>query len=366
VSLTRRCLLALPALAACSPKRGTGFRGYAIIALEESRAVAFVDLAAFAVRARVPLDGPPLQLAEHRNLGPVYALTPSTVREIDVRNRAAARKAALRGAPKSMRISADGKTLWVLCSSPDTLVPVDTARCAVSRPISLPASPVDFDLSPVAPLATATLADGSLAIVSLERGAVQSRLPLSSALGAVRFRSDGRLILVADQANRQLTAVDATAGSIVVQLPLALRPDHLCMKPDGGQLFLTGEGRDAIVIAYPYRTEVAQTSLSGRAPGAMAASSGPDFLFVANPAGGSVTIFNIDTQHVVAVTAVGSQPGEIVITPDQQYALVLNRGSGDMAVIRIAAIQAGRSKSAALFTMVPVGARPVSTIVRGV
>jgi DNA-binding beta-propeller fold protein YncE len=153
---------------------------------------------------------------------------------------------------------------------------------------------------------------------------------------------------------------------MAVQLPLALRPDHLCMKPDGGQLFITGEGRDAIVIAYPYRTEVAQTSLTGRAPGAMAVSSNPEFLFVANPAAGSVTIFDINTQRVVAVTAVGGQPSEIVITPDQQYALVLNRGSGDMAVIRIAAIQAGRSKSAALFTMVPVGARPVSAVVRGV
>jgi DNA-binding beta-propeller fold protein YncE len=366
VSLSRRSWLALPALAACSPKRGSGFRGYAVVAVEDSRAIAFVDLTAFAVRGRVPLDGPPLLLADHRGLAPVYALTSSAVHEIDVRRQVSARKAPLRGAGRSMRISPDGKTLWVLCASPDTLVPVDTARFAASRPINLPAPPVEFDLSTEAPLAAATLADGSLAIVNLERGVIQSRLPLSSSLGAVRFRTDGRLVLAADRANRLLTFIDVASGRLAVQLPLALRPDHLCMKSDGGQLFLTGEGRDAIVIAYPYRTEVAQTSLTGRAPGAMATSSDPDFLFVANPAAGSVTIFDVNTQRVVAVSSVGGEPSEIVITPDQQYALVLNRASGDMAVIRVGAIQAGRNKSAALFTMVPVGARPVSAVVRGV
>jgi YVTN family beta-propeller protein len=135
------------------------------------------------------------------------------------------------------------------------------------------------------------------------------------------------------------------------------------MNPDGGQLFITGEGRDAVAIAYPYRTEIAQTSLSGRKPGAMACSSSPDYLFVANPSAGSVSVFDIQTQKVVAVTGVGMEPSFIVVTPDQQYALVLNRASGDMAVIRIAAITVRRTKQAPLFTMIPVGARPVAAAI---
>lgn len=62
----------------------------------------------------------------------------------------------------------------------------------------------------------------------------------------------------------------------------------------------------------------------------------------------------------------GGEPGFIAITPDEQYALVLNRRSGDMAVIRIAAIRATRTKSAWLFTMIPVGSRPVSAVVLGI
>jgi YVTN family beta-propeller protein len=118
------------------------------------------------------------------------------------------------------------------------------------------------------------------------------------------------------------------------------------------------------VIVYPYQTEIAQTSLSGRKPGQMACSATPSFLFVSNPAAGSVSVFNTDTQKVVAVVGVGVQPGPIVITPDEQYALVLNQGSGDIGVIRIASIKQERTRKAPLFTMIPVGGIPVAALVR--
>ncbi|MCX6634823.1 MAG: hypothetical protein NT090_07045, partial [Acidobacteria bacterium] len=75
---------------------------------------------------------------------------------------------------------------------------------------------------------------------------------------------------------------------------------------------------------------------------------------------------DIETHKAIAAAPTGAEPGHITITPDNQYALVLNRRSGDMAVIRIAAVIAKRSKSAPLFTMIPVGSKPVSAAVRGV
>ena len=97
----------------------------------------------------------------------------------------------------------------------------------------------------------------------------------------------------------------------------------------------------------------------------MAASDGvPGYLFVANPTSGDVTILNITTRRVIAVASVGAEPGYIAITPDNQYALVLNRKSGDMAVLLITPNLGNRQKSAALFTMIPVGSKPVSAAVR--
>jgi DNA-binding beta-propeller fold protein YncE len=94
----------------------------------------------------------------------------------------------------------------------------------------------------------------------------------------------------------------------------------------------------------------------------MAATRG--LLFVANPQAGDVSILNINRRKVVAVATVGSEPSHIEITPNEQYALVLNRRSGDMAVIRTEAIVPNRRKSVALFTMIPVGSKPVSAAVK--
>ena len=64
----------------------------------------------------------------------------------------------------------------------------------------------------------------------------------------------------------------------------------------------------------------------------------PDYLFVTNSDSGDVTVIDIDSRRVIARIPVGQDPQEVVITPDNQYALVLNRKSGDVAVIRVPSI----------------------------
>jgi hypothetical protein len=84
-------------------------------------------------------------------------------------------------------------------------------------------------------------------------------------------------------------------------------------------------------------------------------------------------VLDVESGKLVALVTVGSRPGQIVLTPDREYALVLNENSGDMAVIRIFSLggnQVGgervkRYKSAPLFTMIPVGEGPVSAAVVG-
>lgn len=366
VSLTRRAWLAAVPWAAACRRTKPGFRGYAYIATATRPAVVVVDMAGFAVRWRVELESPPSLLVNNPAQPFLYALLPQTraVQEVDARQMARGRKAVLRGTPVLARLAPDGSALWVATRNPAALVAVPLETLRPRDVITLPADPLDFDLSADPARAAVLLANRTLMQVDLAGPPQPASATLGQEPGLVHYRGDGRQILVAERAERLLTILDAATLRVVVQLPLALRPDRWCFKRDGGQLFITGEGRDAVVVAYPYQTQIAQTSLSGHAPGAMADSGTPEYLFVANPSAGSVTIFDIGSQRVVAVTTVGREPSEILITPDDQYALVINRGSGDLAVIRIANIQPGRSRRAALFTMIPVGDMPVSGVVR--
>lgn len=351
----------------CGRKKVVGFPGYAFVANEEGGAVAAVDMETFTLARRIPVDGKPSAVLAHPARDAVYVLTPDTgvVHEVDPGVLAYRRKARVARGVISMRLAPDGASLWALCREPRELLRLDVESLRPSRRIPLPAAPVDFDLSAREPWCAVSCKDGTVSILDLAggRAAVQARA--SSGGGKVRFRSDGKHLLVGDP-QRALVILETESGKTVTRLPLAVRPDNFCFKADGGQLFLSGEGMDAVAVVYPYSTEVAQTVLAGRAPGAMAASASPGdgYLFVANPATGDVTILDIETSRAIATVAVGADPGSITVTPDDQFALVLNRRSGNIAVIRIAAVVPTRTRSAPLFTVIPVGSKPVSAAVK--
>jgi YVTN family beta-propeller protein len=368
--LTRRLFLLAPAavLAGCGHRRSFGFDGYAFIANADGEAVAVVDLNTFTLARHVRLDAGPTAVLSPPGRPAVYALAASTgsLYEIGTVDLTARRRIQVSRAAVDMRLAPDASAIWVLSRQPSELARVGLASLHTEARIPLPFEPVDFDLSPDGLSAVVSLGEsGRFGLIDLARRAVHT-FDLGRTLSLARYRGDGRQVLIAAGDEPMLSIADAQTGRVVVHLPLAVRPRHLCFKSDGGQLFITGDGMDAVVVVYPYTTEVAETALAGRAPGFMAecASEDSDYLFVANPQSGEVTILDIETKRVVAVVAVGRNPAFITPTPDGRYALVLNQDSGDMAVIRVAAIAAKRDRSAPLFTMVPVGSKPVGATIR--
>ena len=354
------------AATACGRRRATGFPGYAFVANAGERSVAAVDLTDFSVVRQIRLEAAPSGVVAHGERRSVYVLMPenATVFEIDGTSLAVKRKLSLKGTAISMRLAPGGTDLWVLCGAPHELVRVGLDRFQVSLRVKLPAEPVDFDLSADGSAAAAVFTEArSVGFLDLAKSGAAKYFPAGDDPRAVRFRRDGKLALVANRSARMLTILDAKSGAMLVRLPLAVEPENFCAKADGGEIYITGKGMDAVVVVYPYWTEVAETRLAGRAPAAMAVSMSPEYLFAANPETGDVTVLDVETGNMLAAVKVGQQPCCITFTPDNQYALVVNHGSGDLAVIRMAAIKPGRNKTAPLFTMIPVGTGPVSAVV---
>jgi YVTN family beta-propeller protein len=366
--LTRRGFLSATSAglaSSCKHRKAEGFPGYAFVANSAGGAVAVVDLGAFAAVRHIRLEADPFSLLSHPNRPIVYALTPANgcIHEIDTETLALARSTACSSVIQQMQLAGGGADLWVLAQR--RLFQIRTQSLELVREIGLPGVASEFDLAPDGRTAAISIAEPpSVVLVDLDTGATVALAPVEGSANGIRFRSDGRQVILANRARRVLSVLDPKAGGWIVHLPLSVTPDHLCFKPDGGQLFVTGAGLDAVVTVHPFETQVASTTLAGRAPGAMTASSA--HLFITNPESGDVTVLDIDTQRVVAAVAVGRNPGFVAITPDEQYALVLNRDSGDLAVIRIASLTGRRRRSAPLFTMVPVGSNPVHAVVRAV
>ncbi|HLK20752.1 MAG TPA: hypothetical protein VKT81_17490 [Bryobacteraceae bacterium] len=374
--ITRRTLLssgigAIGALTACSRPKAKGFAGYAFIANQEGGAVAAVDLEVFAVARHIRVDGAPTDVVARREHARVYALTPEngTVHEIRASKLTFTRKLTIASSAISMRLSRDENTLFVLSRDPRRLTALALEPLHVDWHVDLPEDPCDFDIaSDGTTLAISHREARGITFVDLAKRTALPMLRATGEIGLVRFQYSRQLI-AANLSERMLSIYDASSRRLIVHLPLAVRPDQLCFNADGGQLFVTGEGMDAVVVVYPsFTPEIGETVLAGHTPGAMAASVSPGYLFVANPKSGDVSILDIETRRVVAVTPVGTEPGYISITPDDQYALVLNRASGDMAVIRIpnvtrAVNEQRRWKKGPLFMLIPVGSKPVSAAI---
>jgi YVTN family beta-propeller protein len=367
--ISRRTLLLSPALglAACRKPKATRFPGYCFVANQDGRSVAVVDLSSFHVRKQIHLDAAPAVVLRHPQRPVVFVLAPQggTVYEIDAASLAVGRTARAGSQAVDMQISPGGDSLWVLYRDPAALVEVPLNSLRPARRVRLSAPPDGFDLSSENRAAIASRQDRSIVMASLTSAAIERTIAAGAEPSIVRFQLNGKQLIAGSRPDRNVTIFDVATGKTVVRLPLPLEPRHFCFTPDGGQLFISGDGMDAVVIVYPQREEVAETILAGHAPGVMAITdTSPSYLLVANPESSRITVFDVDTRKLVAAVQVGRQPGSILVTPDNQYVLVLNEQSGDLAVIRIFSLAARyRYKPAPLFTMIPVGEKPVSAAV---
>jgi DNA-binding beta-propeller fold protein YncE len=373
--MTRRDCLSLAAAVVstgCQRRKVRGYSGYALIATSGEPSLAVVDLQTFRSLDAILLGAPPTAVVSAPNASGGYVLTPSTdsVHRIDG-NLSVAVSRRLGSQLSEIRVTPDGHSLLVLAAGTRELIVVNPVSLRVNRRFRLSARPTNFDISSTGYVAVSSGVDGIVELFNLASGEAR-RVERAGAMGAVRFRGDGRLLLAADLQGRSILALAVPTLEIVAELPIAMRPDNLCFKPDQGQLFVSGPGMDGIAILAPYDVlKVDQTVLAGRDPGVMACSDTPAYLFVASASGTDVCIMNVDIRKIIGLVEIGGRPTYITITPGDQFALVLSESSNDMAVIHIPAVLASQSdpfklryrSGAALFTVLPVGSKPVHAAV---
>jgi DNA-binding beta-propeller fold protein YncE len=271
-----------------------------------------------------------------------------------------------------MQLAPGNDALWILYREPAALVEVPLDSFRAGRRIRLAAPPDAFDLSSRGAAAIASNQNRTVAIASLVEASIERTIECADEPSLVVFRKDGRQLIAGSRPSRNLSIYDASLGAVVVRLPLPIEPRHISTNGDGGQVFISGAGMDAVVVFYPYETEIAETILAGRAPDGMAVTDTPGFLLVANPETNSITVLDFENNgKLVAAVQVGQEPRSILVTPPQpgndQYALVLNQKSGDLAVIRMYSLTtqdaSRRYRPTPLFALIPVGERPVSAAV---
>jgi len=266
----RGLLLASAGALACGRRKATAYPGYCFVANRQGRNVAVVDLSRFRVRKQIALDAAPVLVVAHPAKPIAYALAPAngTVYELDAATMAVSRRLRAGSTAVEMRLAPDGRALWILYRDPPALVEAPLDSLKATRRIRLNSAADGFDLSADGRAAVACRQDKTIVLASLDTARVERTIAWDSPPEFARFRTDGKLLLAANAAGRSIAFFDVASGRILVRLPLPFEPRRYAITPDGGQVFLSGPGMDAVAIVFPYNTEVWQTVLAGRAPGA--------------------------------------------------------------------------------------------------
>lgn len=346
---------------ACSRKRAARYHGWLFVASGGDKSVAVADLAFFRRVATIPLPHAPDQL--FHSGGRVFATCREgqVLVEIDPQTLRVAGRMALPGKPVAARLLGNATAL-IVTDEPAALLIIDLARRHVTARLQLPGRASDLDVNQ-GQAAVAIPSRNSIARVVL------SGLKLTGATGVgvpcetLRFRRDGKTILAGASAAREIVSIDAATGKLLARLPLPIAPSRFCFNGDGGQMFVTGTGEDAVAIVSPFQNEVDQTILAGRTPYAMAVSDSRNLLFVTNMESGDLTILDIDTRSRAASVHVGENPGDVLLTPDGEYALVIDRRTGNVSVVRIPTVLDRKVRTKPLFTVFPTAADARSAII---
>ena len=351
----------------CGRQLASPYTGYLYVARKGQRSVAVIDLANFRWAGTVEFPAPPSQLVRAGDA--VFAVCPeiSAIVPMDVASGKAGSPIRLPGSPSSILVHKDTNRAIVVSQSASHAYRLDLKARRITARAQFSAVPFGYDLSETS--LTVAL-PGAQSVQFLDATSLSTiRI---SALGVsaetLRFRLDGQSVLLGAAKERQIATLHTASGKILSRLSIPISPERFCFNGDGGQMFVSGAGGDVVSIINPYQNEVDQTILAGGTPGAMVAterlSNGqPALLLVANRDSGDVTMIDIETRGLAASVHVGQQPGSVMVTPDQQFALTLNRLSGDVSVIRLKTVLDHKNKTKPLFTVVPVGAEPVSAVI---
>lgn len=369
--LSRRGFIAASAAAvasACGRKRASRYRGWLFVAARGEKAVAVADLAFFRRVKSIPLEHAPEQLlfAGGRVLAACHdgqcltAIDPAQFRVVG--------KIGLPAKPVAARLYGGGASALVLTEEANMLLAVDLSAGKVTARLPLPGAAADLDIND-GQAALAIPATNAILRVSLPDLKLAGTTDVGVPCGVLRFRRDGKTILAGAASAREIVSIDCGTGKLLARLPLPIAPTQFCFNADGGQMFVTGAGEDAVAIVSPFQNEVDQTVLAGRTPYAMAVSGQRNLLFVTNLASGDLTILDIETRTPAATVHVGENPGEVLLTPDGEYALVLDRRTGNVSVVRIPTVldhdpgALGKVRAKPLFTVFPTAPDARSAII---
>jgi YVTN family beta-propeller protein len=248
--------------------------------------------------------------------------------------------------PRGLRVSADGKLLYVALSGSPKSPPRPPGPAAAVLPAS---APVDDDRD--APRDDS--ADG-IAVVDVERGVVLRVLPAGRDPEAFDVSADGKTLYVSNEETAEVSIVDVATAKVLRSTRVGGEPEGVTIAPDGRFVYVTSEAAGEVDILRAGSGDLVARIPTGMRPRAVAFSPDGAQALVTAELGGVLHVIDTTSQAAVGQIRTGKagvKPMGVAISPDGSHAYVANGREGSVAVVDVASRRLERTIDA-------VGARP--------
>jgi YVTN family beta-propeller protein len=281
--------------------------------------------------------------------------------------------------PRGMKLSPDGKLLYVaLSGSPiagpgvdeKTLPPADKGADGIGIVDMTTLKLVNILRGVSDPEQLAISGDGKRLYIASEdtgRGiildAVTGKTIASLVVGGepegVTLSPDGKFVYMSSEEDHQIAVIDTTTNKVVTTFEVGLRPRFTEFSDDGAMAFVSGEN-DGTITVVNARTHKVQRKI--KLPGemtrpvGMAISHDGKKLYTVTGRGKNLLSVDIASGKILATVEVGPRPWGVALSPDGTTLFTANGSSNDVSIVDAATMKVvGR---------IPVGDSPWGLIVQ--
>jgi len=258
----------------------------------------------------------------------------STVSVVDTGTNTVVKTVPVAAGPHGMAVSPDGRFVWVAGEGSTSVSVIDTASDSVARTVDVGASPHGVTMVPDGKTVLVGVYGGDrIAFVDTASGSVTGTLAVAKP-HTIAVRPDGKVAVVAAQepGHFALVVVDLATRAVARRIELEQPPRDPEFSPDGGLLYFTRAGVNALRVIDSSDRVVADIP-TGASPH-MGKSFGASLGAVVVQGPSELLLFDPARNTALRAVAVGKQPHWMA--SDGKTAWVTGEGSNDLTVVDLA------------------------------
>jgi YVTN family beta-propeller protein len=242
-----------------------------------------------------------------------------TLTVIDLRTKTVARTIDLGEfrRPHGIRVSRDGKIVWVTCEDNQAVIGVDTKTDKVVESF-VTGQQVSHMLVPSADekkLYVANTGPGNVTVVDRSTKAVKH---LTTGLGAqgIDLSPDGRWVWVTNRAANTLSVIDTGSDTVTEsfssggQMPIRVK-----FQPDGKAALVSNARSNKVMIFDVATRKLIDELETGSAPAGILITPDSKRAFVANTVSNQVSVIDLGTRKIIHVISPGTVPDGMAWVP---------------------------------------------------